>query len=157
MFLRETAISRMTAIYEEKLLKNKITEIASPAELTKLCFSDKCLIAMLETNAFHTEKEIEILKELNLEFSESGYKFYFIDGICHWEVARQLKLLDKSSKIIDRSYLFYYSEKDNTYALWKGNINKPLWNKKDIQRWIKSLRRTENIIKLKLGIDLEDK
>jgi len=48
-----------------------------------------------------------------------GYSFYWMDGICHWDIAKQLKLIPKSQKLIDQSYIFYYQEKDNNYSLMK--------------------------------------
>jgi hypothetical protein len=36
------------------------------------------------------------MKELKLELSEAGFNFVWIDGICHWDIAKQLKLLDKT-------------------------------------------------------------
>jgi len=70
------------------------------------------------------------LKELQISFSEQGFKFYWIDGICHYEIGKQLKIVEKGSKLIDRSYLFYFSEKNNDFALWKGGKINKFWDKK---------------------------
>lgn len=75
----------------------------------------------------------------------------WIDGICHWDVARQLKLLKKKEKVIDRSYVFYYNEKDITYNLWES---RKIWDKKDLEKWVKSLRNTRKINYLKFAIDI---
>jgi hypothetical protein len=29
---------------------------------------------------------------MQITYSEEGYKFYWIDGVCHFEVGKQLKL-----------------------------------------------------------------
>ena len=63
----------------------------------------------------------------------------------------------KGVKFIDKSFLFLYNEKTNNYALWKGNKYTTFWVKKDIFRWVKSLRNPENISRVKFGIDFENK
>jgi len=93
------------------------------------------------------------LKELQLEFSDENVKFYWIDGICHFEVGKQLKLAEKGSKLIDKSYLFLYNEKTYEYVAWKGSKYNKFWQKKDVFRWVKSLRIPANIGKVKFGID----
>ena len=87
-------------------------------------------------------------------FEEEGYKFYWIDGICHWDIAKQLKILKKKEKVIEKSYIFFYREKDSGYSLWKTS---KFWNKKELIHWIKSLRNSKTIKSLKFGIDIEDK
>ena len=66
-------------------------------------------------------------------------------------------MVPKGVKFIDKSFLFLYNEKTNHYALWKGNKYTTFWVKKDIFRWVKSLRNPENISRVKFGIDFENK
>jgi hypothetical protein len=40
---------------------------------------------------------------------EENLSFYWIDGLCHYEVAKQLKLIPKEQKLINQSYLFVYN------------------------------------------------
>lgn len=94
---------------------------------------------------------------MQIAFSDSGFKFHWIDGICHYEIAKQLKLTEKGSKLIDRSHLFLYREKGNEYALWKGGKINKFWDKKEAFRWVKSLKKETNIGRIKFGIDVEDK
>ena len=37
---------------------------------------------------------------MKLTFTDEGYKFYWIDGICHFDVPKQLKFLKKKEKVI---------------------------------------------------------
>ena len=97
------------------------------------------------------------MKQLQLQFSDENVKFYWIDGICHFEVAKQLKLVERGSKNIERSYLFLYNQKTYEYALWKGSKLNKFWQKKDVFRWVKSLRNPANISKVKFGIDFENR
>lgn len=90
---------------------------------------------------------------MQIAFSDLPFKYYWIDGLCHFEVGKQLKLTPKGSNNIERSYLFMYNEKTNRYALWKGNKYNQFWLKKDVFRWVKSLRNQSNIGKIKFGID----
>jgi hypothetical protein len=87
-------------------------------------------------------------------FSEEGFKYYWIDGKCHFEIGKQLKLVEKGAKTIDRSFLFLYKEKSNDYALWKGGKINKFWDKKNVFRWLKSLRNPQNIGRIKFGIDM---
>lgn len=63
-------------------------------------------------------------------------------------------MLKKKEKVIDRSYVFFYNEKDITYSLWES---KKFWDKKELEKWIKSLRNTRKINHLKFAIDIEDR
>ena len=47
-----------------------------------------------------------------------------------------------------------YREKDMTYSMWKTG---KFWDKKELIRWVKSLRNGKNLKNLKFGIDIEDK
>ena len=87
-------------------------------------------------------------------FAEEGYKFFWIDAICHWDVAKQLKILKKKEKVVDKSNVFMYREKDMAYSMWKTG---KFWDKKELIRWVKSLRNSKNVKSLKFGIDIEDK
>lgn len=93
-----------------------------------------------------------MLKEMKLSF-EDQFKFVWIDGICHWDIAKQMKILKKKEKVIDRSYVFFYEEKDTWFSQWSS---KKFWDKKNMKRWIKSLRNSGNISHLKFGLDMED-
>lgn len=53
MFLREIAITRIMKVYDDKIVKNEIGEIKSAEELTRNCFSNQCIIALIETGKFH--------------------------------------------------------------------------------------------------------
>ena len=94
---------------------------------------------------------------MQIAFNDEPFKYYWIDGTCHFEVGRQLKLTPKGQKNIDKSFLFLYNEKTYKYALWKGNKHSKFWIKKDIFRWVKALRNPANISKVKFGIDFEDR
>lgn len=94
-----------------------------------------------------------MLKELKLQYEEL-FRFVWIDGICHWDVPRQLKILKKKEKVIDRSYIFFYNEKDMAYNLWES---KKFWDKKELEKWIKSLRNNRKINHLKFALDIEDR
>ena len=74
----------MMEAYDDKMLRNDISEITSAEELTRECFSEKCLIALIETDTFHQETEIKILKEMKIAFSSESYKYFWIDGLCHF-------------------------------------------------------------------------
>lgn len=37
---------------------------------------------------------------MKLMFVGEGYKFYWINGICHWDVPKQLKFLKKKERVI---------------------------------------------------------
>ena len=141
-------------VYEDKIVKNEISEIKSAEELTKNCFSNQCIIALIETGKFHQETELKIMKELKLAYSEEGYNFFWIDGICHYEVGKQLKMTEKGAKLIDRSYLFPYQEKGNVFSLWKAAKLNKFWDKKAVFRWLKSLRNPAALSRIKFGIDL---
>ena len=52
------------------------------------------------------------------------------------------------------SYVFYYDEKDTSFSLWKS---KKFWDKKDLKKWVKSLRNSKTIGHLKFGLDLEER
>ena len=77
-----------------------------------------------------------------------------MDVICHWEVAKQLKLLKKKEKIVEQSNVLMYREKDTAYSLWKTG---KFWDKKELIRWVKSLRNNKNVKNLRFGIDVEEK
>jgi hypothetical protein len=143
--------------YEDKIYSNTISEIKSAEELTERCFSHQCVIALIETDTFHQESEFSILKEMQIAFSDLPFRYYWIDGICHFEVGKQLKLAPKGAKLIDKSFLFLYNEKTNQYALWKGNKLNKFWVKKDAFRWVKSLRNPANLSRIKFGIDFENR
>lgn len=74
----------MMKVYEEKIIKNELLEIKSAEDLTKYCFSNQCIIGLIETGTFHQESQLKILKEMQITYSEEGYKFYWIDGVCHF-------------------------------------------------------------------------
>jgi hypothetical protein len=73
-----------------------LTEIKSAEDLTRECFNKECIIALMATRRFRFDSEMETLKELKLELSEIGFNFVFIDGSCHWDIAKQLKFLSKT-------------------------------------------------------------
>lgn len=153
MFLREIAIQKMLSIYEEKLINNKIVEIKNSEQLTEECFNKKCIIGLIATGRYREKEEIEMLKETKLEFEEQ-FKFVWIDGICHWDIPKQLKILKKKEKTIDRSYVFLYDEKDTSFSQW---TSKKFWDQKDLKRWVKSLRNSRTIGHLKFALDMENK
>lgn len=144
----------MLKVYDQKLLQNNIKQINSAEDLTNECFRSECIVALMATNRFRFESEMQTLKQLKLKMSDMGYNFVWIDGICHWDVAKQLKLLGKKQKVIDRSYLFYYQEKSNNYSLMKSIEENKYWVEKDVKKWLKNFKSKGQIKRMKFGIDI---
>lgn len=86
----------MMKVYHEKLSSSSLTQIRTAEDLTRECYNQECIVALMATTKFRFESETDTLKELKLELSEGGYNFVWIDGDCHWDVAKQLKLLSKT-------------------------------------------------------------
>jgi hypothetical protein len=48
---------------------------------------------------------------MKLELSDQDFKFYWINGLCHFEIGKQLKIVDRKNKFIEKSYVMFYLEK----------------------------------------------
>ena len=42
------------------------------------------MIGLIETGTFHQKTEIKIMKELQIAFSDEPFRYYWIDGSCHF-------------------------------------------------------------------------
>ncbi len=45
---------------------------------------------------FRYDKEMEVLQQVKREMSELAFHFVWINANCHWEVPKQLKLINRT-------------------------------------------------------------
>ena len=79
---------------------------------------------------------------------EKQFNVVWLDGNCHKEILSEFKI-----KPDQLSALAYFNEKTNQFALYAGKY----WIRKEVKKWLKSLRSQPKLQRLKYSLDMESK